>query len=563
MNKPEYDVVILGGGLAGLTLSLQIKQRNPAISILILEKRAEDAPTAAHKVGESTVELGTHYLRETLQLKDYLEAAHLPKHGLRFYFSPKHKSKIEERVELGPRKLLPIPSHQIDRGVFENELVNKTRALGNEVFLGADVARVELHASKDKHRVHFSINGKETSVDCRWAVDATGRNFLLKRQLALQKPIDHDVNAVWFRIQSEIDVTNWSDNKEWQDFLEPGLRRLGTIHFMDVGYWLWLIPLSSGSTSVGIVADAKIHPFSEINRLSKAMVWLKKNEPQAAGIIEPLLDKVLDFKALKHFPHHTERMYSADRWAVTGESGAFLDPLYSPGTDFIALNNTWLTDLILRDMRGENIELHATVYEKTHLATVDNWIPVYQNKYQLMGSTQIMVAKIFWDWATYWSITTLLFVNDGYTDIQVLKKLFGTNKKAGIKLGALNVKVQQLFLDWKEYDTASFSSRYIDPFDVDYLRTFHQQLDDKLNPEELLERVEGNLIILEKVAAELFRKVSNQVRQTPLNMEVDPYLMSLETDTRNNEGFVNIPVDQSISEALGVMWFYPQEVENE
>ncbi|MEO9258038.1 MAG: NAD(P)-binding protein, partial [Crocinitomicaceae bacterium] len=112
MNKAEYDVVILGGGLAGLTLSLQIKQRNPAISILILEKRAEDAPTAAHKVGESTVELGTHYLREILQLKDYLEAAHLPKHGLRFYFSPKHKSKIEERVELGPRKLLPIPSHQ-------------------------------------------------------------------------------------------------------------------------------------------------------------------------------------------------------------------------------------------------------------------------------------------------------------------------------------------------------------------------------------------------------------------------------------------------------------------
>jgi len=563
MNKAEYDVVILGGGLAGLTLSLQIKQRNPAISILILEKRAEDAPTAAHKVGESTVELGTHYLRETLQLKDYLEASHLPKHGLRFYFSPKHKSKIEERVELGPRKLLPIPSHQIDRGVFENELVNKTRALGNEVCLGADVARVELHASKEMHRIHFSIDGKETSVDCRWAVDATGRNFLLKRQLSLHKPIDHDVNAVWFRIQSEIDVTDWSDNKEWKEFLEPGLRRLGTIHFMDVGYWLWLIPLSSGSTSVGIVADANIHPFSEINRLSKAMEWLKRNEPQAAGIIEPLLDKVLDFKALKHYAHHSERVYSADRWAVTGESGAFLDPLYSPGTDFIALNNTWLTDLILRDMRGENIELHATVYEKTHLATVDNWIPVYQNKYQLMGSTQIMVAKIFWDWATYWSITTLLFVNEGYTDIQVLKQLFGTNKKAGIKLGALNDKVQQLFLDWKKYDTASFSSRYIDPFDVTYLRTFHQQLDDKLNPQELLERVEGNLVILEKVAAELFRKVSHQVRQTPLNMEVDPYLMSLEIDSRSNEGFVNIPVDQSISDAVGVMWFYPQEVENE
>ena len=84
----KYDVVIYGGGLAGLTLALQLKKENSGISILILEKRAGNAPESAHKVGESTVELGTHYIRETLDLKEYLDKHQLPKHGLRFFFSP-------------------------------------------------------------------------------------------------------------------------------------------------------------------------------------------------------------------------------------------------------------------------------------------------------------------------------------------------------------------------------------------------------------------------------------------------------------------------------------------
>lgn len=77
--KTNYDVCILGGGLAGLTLSLQLKQANPKISILVIERRKGEAPDSAHKVGESTVELGTYYLREVLNLKNYLDKHQLSK----------------------------------------------------------------------------------------------------------------------------------------------------------------------------------------------------------------------------------------------------------------------------------------------------------------------------------------------------------------------------------------------------------------------------------------------------------------------------------------------------
>ena len=55
MSTKHYDVIIPGGGLAGLTLSIQLKLAKPDIKILVLERRKTVAATAAHKVGESTV----------------------------------------------------------------------------------------------------------------------------------------------------------------------------------------------------------------------------------------------------------------------------------------------------------------------------------------------------------------------------------------------------------------------------------------------------------------------------------------------------------------------------
>ncbi|MBK8522214.1 MAG: hypothetical protein IPL54_15540 [Chitinophagaceae bacterium] len=60
-----------------------------------MERRETEASTAAHKVGESTVELGTHYLREVLDLKGYLEEHELPNTACVF------------SLKMIPRKILP------------------------------------------------------------------------------------------------------------------------------------------------------------------------------------------------------------------------------------------------------------------------------------------------------------------------------------------------------------------------------------------------------------------------------------------------------------------------
>jgi flavin-dependent dehydrogenase len=556
MNN-QYDVAILGGGLAGLTLAMQLKQEEPSIRIVVLEMRKTAAPESGHKVGESTVELGTYYLREVLGLKDYLDEYQLPKIGLRFYFSPQIKEKIDQRVELGAKETLPVPSHQIDRGIFENELTKRLLDMGVDVVLGARIKEVDLN-NKEGHSVTYLKAGETHKVTCNWVSDATGRAGLLKRKLGFEKPLEHNINAIWFRVKGEIDVDTWSDNKEWVNTLPPGLRRLGKIQYMGKGYWVWLIPLVSGNTSVGIVADPRFHDFATFNKLDKAMNWLAENEPLCAEKLEAYREDVIDFRALKHYSHNSGRFYSTEKWGVVGEAGAFLDPFYSPGTDFISIGNTWMSDLILRDFRGEDVASRAIIYERVHTAFFNSWVPIYNQQYELFGNTQVMLAKILWDWGVYWAVPTLLFTNKGYINLEVLRALFTNRNSLGIRLGKLNSQVQQFFREWDKCSDEPFVNAFIDFFEIPFLKKLHLDLETQHSVEGLIAQCEENLNILEQMAAEIYRKVCTQVKGTPEDMKINPYKFSLELskdvllEQASQKGALD--TDQSISDDLELIW---------
>ncbi|MFT5167461.1 MAG: flavin-dependent dehydrogenase [Saprospiraceae bacterium] len=557
----KYDVIILGGGLAGLTLALQLKLSMAEISILVLEKRSDHAPVATHKVGESIAELGSHYLREVLQLKEYLNECQLPKFGFRFFFGQEHKEDIARRIEVGSKVLHPMPAHQIDRGLFENELVNRLHNHGVDVVLGATVKNVEL--SKAGHEIHFKKEGEDYYNIGRWIIDSTGRRGLLKRKLGLAKELDHDINAAWFRLSCDIDIDDWSEDKAWSSYTDPGRRRLATNHLMGEGYWVWLIPLISGNTSIGIVADPTFHPFDQFNTFEKAMKWLEKKEPLAAKMLGKHKDKLSDFKVMKHLSHDSKQFFSSDRWGLTGDSGAFMDPFYSPGTDFVALNNSWLTELITSDISGENIGLRTMIYEHTQRELLSGWILLYKNMYGLFGKTQIMLMKIVWDWGSYWAIPTLMFSNDGYTNIAVLKQYAAGSDSIGRRFSKLNEQIQALFIAWGQHDIESYSDQQINIFDLDCLDQFHQGLKKKYTPVDLIPRIESNLKILEQISAEIFRLVSAKINGTPPDMKVDPYRMDIE-DNKNeilekSKGQHALGVDESIKADLARVWLSPKK----
>ena len=177
-----------------------------------------------------------------------------------------------------------------------------------------------------------------------------------------------------------------------------------------------------------------------------------------------------------------------------------------------------------------------------------------------MGNTQIMVFKIFWDWAIYWSVPCLLFTNNGFTDLKVLKELFVSEKSLGRKFGKLNKAVQDLFLDWLPQEHKIFNNRYIDPLDLNYLKKFQRGIDAVHGTSTIVSVVAENMIVLEKVAAEVFRLVSHQVNGTALDIKVDPYLMDLKVPYVAADHVNGYDVDADIQADVAKTWFYTEEM---
>jgi hypothetical protein len=74
----------------------------------------------------------------------------------------------------------------------------------------------------------------------------------------------------WWRYSKKLAIDDWSDVSAWRARVPTNERWLSTNHLMGRGYWVWFIPPGSGSASVGIVADAKLHPFLRISKLEPA-----------------------------------------------------------------------------------------------------------------------------------------------------------------------------------------------------------------------------------------------------------------------------------------------------
>jgi flavin-dependent dehydrogenase len=498
----KYDVVICGGGLAGLTLARQLTMNTPHLSLLVIEGTGTKKQTSALNVGESTIEISAYYLADILELRSYLEEAQLPKMGLRFFFGS-GQDAFHTRPEVGTSQPSAVASFQLDRGLLEADLRVMNKGMGIEIIDHGKVEDIHLSGETHYHEVVFSApaSSQKQRVRCRWVIDAMGRRRFLQKKLGIAEQKDRRYSAAWFRLSGRIDVQDLASpfEQDWHLRVAAKKRYYSTNHLMDDGRWVWLIPLSSDSTSIGIVTHEDFFPFHEYNTYGKALNWLQKHEPSLHALINK--SHPIDFQCLRQYSYSAQQVFSKQRWACTGDAATFADPFFSPGIDQIGFANTIIAEMIRRDSDEKLTTAHVDMFNRNFLGFNDITAWIIHNGYPFFGNTTVMSAKLVWDFARGFSINGPQRFNMIYLDEQKINAL----QPFLAQVFALTARMERLFKQWSTLSQQRYSFQFLDYFAVPgMLETYKRNLQPHKTLSELIADHQATVAYLEELAQMIF-----------------------------------------------------------
>jgi 2-polyprenyl-6-methoxyphenol hydroxylase-like FAD-dependent oxidoreductase len=468
----DVDVVIVGAGLAGLSLARQLLMADDSVTILEIDKR-QQVPPAAQKVGEATVQVSGYYWSKVLDMEEHLLREHYMKYNLRFIWKTAglDASRIESYSQSYIRRISNVASYQLNRNKLEAELLRRNLEAGDRYAFHnhANDLAIDLDPEGGPHRVSYTRQGERRSVTARWVVDCAGRAHVLQKQLGLKKAnsIRHGASFLW--VDGLLNYENLTDSTPRQIRLNPQRAHIGhlpfwlaTNHFLEEGLWLWVIPLQ-GVTSLGLVYDSRVVSHEAVNQPERLVRWICEHFPA--------FERDLPSRTILHAVSYRDISFDAaqtiDRrhWAMAGEAGRWSDPLYSPGGDVIAIYNTLVCDSILTRDQAE-LDAKVPLYEEVERAVYAAYLPSFQIGYDCLGDQEAHSLKYVWELTIYFAFYVFPFINELFTDRRFLVAFL----RSFTRLGRVNLAVQTLlnrYYHWKkEHREPAPAPVFFELFDV-------------------------------------------------------------------------------------------------
>ncbi|MBJ7390632.1 MAG: tryptophan 7-halogenase, partial [Chthoniobacterales bacterium] len=383
-TSESFDVAVIGGALSGAAAALLLKRGDPSLRVLVIEKNE----SFKRRVGEATVEISAYFLCRILGLTQFLTQTQLAKNGLRFWFSGKDTQDLGDCSEIGGLYLSTVPSFLIDRSVVDEEVLRQAREAGAEIYRPAAVASVSLHRGGFQELELRTPNGAK-SVRARWVIDASGIKAMVARAGGwLQPNTKHRTLSAWsrWRNASDWDSAELSERYKGLQDSYVGIRGTATNHIVGDGWWAWWIALKGGDTSIGVVVDQNRADWPE----ESAPVGEKLRAFLAEHVAAREMMAGAEFVAgdvhfRRNLPYFS-KVQAGDGFVLTGDASAFLDPLYSPGMDWISFTTLAAVRLIRAWRNGEDLEPLVEKHNKDFTTSYTRMFEaLYERKYDYLG----------------------------------------------------------------------------------------------------------------------------------------------------------------------------------
>ncbi len=318
-NSASPDVVVIGGGPAGSTVSTLIAQQGYRVQLFERERFPR------FHIGESLIPQTYSVLRR-LNMLDKMKGSHfVKKYSVQFV---NEKGKLSEPfyfLDHNPHE--SSQTWQVLRQQFDQKLLENAREHGVEVHHGVRALEVLFDNASRRGQdeagravgVRIDEGGKEREVHAKVVVDASGQSSMLIDRLRLRE---------WDPILKKAALWTYWEGAQRDTGRDEGATLV--IQVQGKQGWFWYIPLHDNIVSVGVVA-AYDYLFKNRPEKDHEAIYFTEVErcPGVKARIAPG-KRVAGFRAAKEYSYRA-RKAAGDGWVLVGDAYGFLDPLYSSG----------------------------------------------------------------------------------------------------------------------------------------------------------------------------------------------------------------------------------------
>lgn len=332
-NDSPFDVAIIGAGPAGSAAAAWLAGRGRRVVCL------ERGWFPRHAIGESLLPRCNELLREAGLFDAVVARRYLPKHGATFVRGDERERFSFDRGLPGDGEV----TFQVPRDDFDRTLAVAARARGADVRFGHEVTTARADGGGARLVVRDVETGEVGAIEARFLLDCSGPGRVLARLWRLDRPAPLPSRSAYFTMVEGDDRPEGELGGDIWVCVHPR------------GTWLWIIPFSDGRTSVGVVGDdERFDPAAgERERLFDAV----RTEPNAARRLGRAVP-VLRTMSLRAWTTSTSQTHGPG-WALAGNAGDFLDPVFSSGVCLALESSLMAARLTDRALDGQRVDWAA------------------------------------------------------------------------------------------------------------------------------------------------------------------------------------------------------------